>query len=116
SLAETLPPPLLDALGLPAFESAVRLLHNPPPDVAQATLQGRTHPAWRRMKFDELLAQQLSMRVHYRRRRAAGAPVLAARGRLVDALLKRLPFRLTRAQNTVLAQIRADLGEAHPMQ
>jgi ATP-dependent DNA helicase RecG len=115
-LAETLPPPLFDALGLPPFESAVRLLHNPPPDVAQAALQGRVHPAWRRMKFDELLAQQLSMRVHYRRRRAAGAPVLAARGQLVDALLKRLPFRLTRAQNTVLAQIRGDLGQAHPMQ
>ncbi|MBX3651052.1 MAG: ATP-dependent DNA helicase RecG [Burkholderiales bacterium] len=115
-LAETLPKPLLDALGLPSFESAVRLLHNPPPDVAQATLQGRTHPAWRRMKFDELLAQQLSMRVHYRRRRAAGAPVLAVRGQLVDALLKRLPFRLTHAQNAVLAQIRGDLGQAHPMQ
>jgi len=115
-LAETLPLPLLDGLGLPLFESAVRLLHNPPPDVALAALQGRVHPAWRRMKFDELLAQQLSMRVHYRRRRAAGAPVLTVRGRLVDALLKQLPFRLTRAQNAVLAQVRDDMGQAHPMQ
>lgn len=116
SLAETLPATLLDALGLPPFEAAVRLLHNPPPDIAQAALQGRVHPAWRRMKFDELLAQQLSMRVHYRRRRAAGAPVLKARGKLVNALLQRLPFQLTRAQNTVLAQIREDIGQAHPMQ
>lgn len=116
SLAETLPASLLDSLGLPAFEAAVRLLHNPPPDIAQAALQGRVHPAWRRMKFDELLAQQLSMRVHYRRRRAAGAPVLKARGKLVNALLQRLPFQLTRAQNTVLAQIREDIGQAHPMQ
>lgn len=116
SLAETLPATLLDALGLPPFEAAVRLLHNPPPDIAQAALQGRVHPAWRRMKFDELLAQQLSMRVHYRRRRAAGAPVLKARGKLVNALLQRLPFQLTRAQNTVLAQIREDIGQGHPMQ
>ena len=115
-LAETLPTALLDALGLPAFETAVRLLHNPPPDIAQAALQGRVHPAWRRMKFDELLAQQLSMRVHYQRRRAAGAPVLKARGKLVNALLQRLSFQLTRAQNTVLAQIREDIGRAHPMQ
>ncbi|MGE4110841.1 MAG: ATP-dependent DNA helicase RecG [Burkholderiales bacterium] len=115
-LTETLPAALLDALGLPAFETAVRLLHNPSPDIAQAVLQGRVHPAWRRMKFDELLAQQLSMRVHYRRRRAAGAPVLKARGRLVHALLQRLPFQLTGAQNAVLAQIRADIGQAHPMQ
>ena len=116
SLAETIPTTLLESLGLPAFEAAVRLLHNPPPDIAQAALQGRVHPAWRRMKFDELLAQQLSMRVHYRRRRAAGAPVLKARGKLVNALLQRLPFQLTRAQNTVLAQIREDIGQSHPMQ
>lgn len=116
SLAETLPASLLESLGLPPFEAAVRLLHNPPPDIAQAALQGRVHPAWRRMKFDELLAQQLSMRVHYRRRRAAGAPVLKARGNLVNALLQCLPFQLTRAQNTVLAQIREDISQAHPMQ
>ena len=115
-LAETLPVALCAALGLPAFAAAVRLLHNPPPDVAQSALQGRVHPAWRRMKFDELLAQQLSMRVHYQRRRAAGAPVLRARGKLVQALLARLPFQLTRAQNAVLAQIREDIGQAHPMQ
>jgi len=116
SLAETLPAALLDSLGLPAFGAAVKLLHHPPPDIAQATLQGRTHPAWRRMKFDELLAQQLSMRVHYQRRRAAGAPVLRARGNLVSALLANLPFQLTAAQNKVLAQVRGDLGQSHPMQ
>jgi ATP-dependent DNA helicase RecG len=116
SLNELLPASLLDALGLPAFGAAVKLLHNPPPDIAQASLQGRTHPAWRRMKFDELLAQQLSMRVHYQRRRAAGAPVLRARGNLVSALLASLPFQLTSAQNKVLAQVRGDLQQAHPMQ
>ena len=115
-LDDTLPHAVHDALGLPAFGAAVQLLHNPPPEVAQATLQGRTHAAWRRMKFDELLAQQLSMRVHYRQRRAAGAPPLKVRGTLVNALLKRLPFQLTRAQNTVLAQIREDLAQPHPMQ
>ena len=116
SLNELLPASLLDALGLPAFGAAVKLLHNPPPDIAQASLQGRTHPAWRRMKFEELLAQQLSMRVHYQRRRAAGAPVLRARGNLVSALLASLPFQLTAAQNKVLAQVRGDLQQAHPMQ
>jgi len=116
TLEETLPTELLESLGLPVFGEAVKLLHNPPPDIAQATLQGRTHPAWRRMKFDELLAQQLSMRVHYRRRRAAGAPPLKVRGKLVNKLMSQLPFKLTRAQNAVLAQIRADLAQSHPMQ
>jgi ATP-dependent DNA helicase RecG len=115
-LPELLPSALAQALGLPPFADAVRLLHNPPPDVSQRLLQERTHPAWRRMKFDELLAQQLSMRVHYQRRRAAGAPVLRVKGELVNALLQQLPFRLTAAQNRVLAQVREDLGQPHPMQ
>ena len=115
-LSEQLPAALIDALGLPPFDAAVRLLHNPPPEVSQILLQERTHPAWRRMKFDELLAQQLSMRVHYQRRRAAGAPVLRVRGDQVNALLKRLPFQLTTAQNRVLAQVRKDLGQPYPMQ
>ncbi len=115
-LSEQLPPAVYTALGLPTFAEAVRLLHHPPPNVAVETLQGRTHPAWRRMKFDELLAQQLSMRVHYQRRREATAPALRVRGHLVDALMRALPFQLTAAQNTVLAQIREDLTQTHPMQ
>jgi ATP-dependent DNA helicase RecG len=115
-LGDTLAPALLDKLKLPPFREAVALLHNPPPHVAQETLSGRTHPAWRRVKFDELLAQQLSLRVHYRRRKAAGAPALRPRGRLAQALLARLPFKLTAAQNKALAQIRQDLAQPYPMQ
>jgi ATP-dependent DNA helicase RecG len=115
-LADTLPADLTQPLGLPRFREAVLLLHNPPREVAQAALAGRTHPAWRRVKFDELLAQQISMRVHYQRRRSARAPALTPRGKLAQALLARLPFKLTPAQNKALAQIRRDLGEPHPMQ
>ncbi len=115
-LTDTLPPQLTGRLGLPPFRDAVLLLHNPPPQVPQEALQERRHPAWRRMKFDELLAQQLSMRLHRERRRAAGAPALRPRGRLAQALLDRLPFKLTTAQNKALAQIRHDLAQPYPMQ
>jgi len=115
-LGDTLPPALVSKLGLPAFREAVLLLHNPPPEVPQAALAERRHPAWRRMKLDELLAQQLSMRMHYRRRKAAGAPALRPRGRLAQALLAQLPFKLTAAQNKALAQIREDLAQPYPMQ
>jgi ATP-dependent DNA helicase RecG len=115
-LGDTLPVDLVEPLGLPRFRDAVLLLHNPPPETPQATLSGRTHPAWRRVKFDELLAQQISMRVHYRRRKAAGAPALKPRGKLAQALLTRLPFKLTDAQNKALAQIRHDLAQPYPMQ
>jgi len=67
-LSDTLPANVLAAMKLPPFGRSVRLLHYPPQAIEQAALQDRTHPAWRRVKFDELLAQQLSMRIHYDRR------------------------------------------------
>ena len=115
-LGDTLPAELLTRWKLSGFRDSVRYLHNPPPDAPQDELQERTHPAWRRIKFDELLAQQLSMRQHYRRRQAASAPALGGSGALGDRLLAALPFELTRAQRRVLAEIRADLARPHPMQ
>ncbi len=116
ALDDTLPEALLKRPLLPAFRDAVMFLHHPTPDVAQDDLQARTHPAWRRMKFDELLAQQLSMRVHQQRRRGMGAPALQPKGTLVTRLLKALPFQLTAAQQRAVAQIREDLMKPHPMQ
>ena len=115
-LDDTLPEALIHQHHLPKFRDAVYFLHNPSPDVSQHDLQERTHPAWRRMKFDELLAQQLSMRVHQQRRRGTGAPALRVRGTLVRRLLEALPFELTAAQQRVVAQIREDLAKPHPMQ
>lgn len=115
-LDDTLPDTLIAHYHLPTFRDAVYFLHNPLPDVARDDLQSREHPAWRRMKFDELLAQQLSMRVHQQRRRGVGAPALRPRGALVSRFLKALPFELTGAQQRAVAQIREDLSKPHPMQ
>ena len=89
---------VLATSGLPGLRDSVVFLHQPPPDVRQPLLQERTHPAWRRIKFDELLAQQLSMRLHYRRRRSGNAPVLRAKNRLTKMLLESLPFELTKGR------------------
>jgi ATP-dependent DNA helicase RecG len=115
TLEETVPQPLLAPLELPSFAAAVDALHHPRPDSDALALQQRTHPAWRRMKFDELLAQQLSMRAHYRRRRALVAPGLNDHGTLTRELLKRLPFKLTAAQQRAWNDIAADLKAVHPM-
>ncbi|MEP6605970.1 MAG: ATP-dependent DNA helicase RecG, partial [Nitrosospira sp.] len=79
-------------------------------------LQERTHPAWRRIKFDELLAQQLSMRLHYRQRRSGNAPVLLKKNNLTRALLQSLPFELTSGQKKASSEISHDLVAGHPMQ
>ncbi|MGE5525951.1 MAG: ATP-dependent DNA helicase RecG [Rhodospirillaceae bacterium] len=116
ALEDTLPPAMVQALRLPHFRDAVMLLHKPPPDVPDHELTRRSHPAWQRMKFDELLAQQLSMRLHYRRRKAAGAPPLKPQHRLTRELLANLPFALTAAQRRVLADIERDCAQPYPMQ
>jgi ATP-dependent DNA helicase RecG len=115
-LSETLPHAILNRHQLPGFRESVLLLHQPPADVPESLLHSRAHPAWRRIKFDELLAQQLSMRLHYRQRRSGTAPVLAARGKLTEALLKSLPFELTSGQKKAFAEISRDLAGAQPMQ
>jgi ATP-dependent DNA helicase RecG len=114
-LADTLPEAIRAAERLEPFAPSVRLLHRPPPDVDAAALESRSHPAWRRMKFDELLAQQLSMRMHYRARRAQAAAPLGPGGELAARLLARLPFTLTRAQARAWGEIERDLAAAHPM-
>src|SRR3569623_1145788 len=113
---DTLPAELLASLNLMPFEPAVRLLHNPPPDIDEHALMERTHPAWIRMKFDELLAQQLSLKRAQIARRAKGAYPLPVVGELSTAFLQALPFGLTHAQQRVLEEIRTDLRAPYPMQ
>ena len=115
ALDDTLEPAHLKKLSLQPFRESVLLLHRPPPDVDPATLEDRTHPAWRRLKFDELLAQQLAMRIAYRERRAKAAPPLPEDHSLTNALVKSLPFPLTRAQRNAQAAIARDLAQPHPM-
>ena len=115
-LTDTLPAPLLKRLKLADFGDSLRLLHNPEADVSATELEEHNHAAWRRIKFDELLAQQLSMRVHHRERSKRIAPALPPHQKLTAALLKKLPFKLTGAQQKVWQEIAHDLALAHPMQ
>jgi ATP-dependent DNA helicase RecG len=115
-LSETLPASLLGDLGLPPFEQSLHLLHAPPADTAAAALTDRTHPAWRRMKFDELLAQQLSMRMHRNSRAARRARPLPIAGRISRQVLTAAGLDPTRAQARVLGEISADLARTQPMQ
>jgi ATP-dependent DNA helicase RecG len=118
-LTDTLPEMLVKRRRMWSFGDAVQFLHAPPPRLSpltQKALDARTHPAWERLKFDELVAQQLSLRLHRRARSQRTAPVLAGDGSLRKALLARVPFRLTRAQERVVREIAHDLVRATPMQ
>ncbi|MEO8023746.1 ATP-dependent DNA helicase RecG [Polaromonas sp.] len=123
-LAETIPEEFLSKnlpQPLSSLREALLFLHNPTPNVALATLEDRSHPAWQRLKAEELLAQQLSQLQARRVRAAMRAPALAGpamRGThctLHEQLLERLPFRLTVAQQRVGTEIDADLKRNVPM-
>ncbi len=110
--AELLPP----GRALPTLREAVRLLHEPPRDTDPATLEDRDHPAWQRLKFDDLLAQQLSQLQAQAVRATRSAPALHPReGGLVERLRAALPFALTAAQQRVVKEIAGDLALSQPM-
>ena len=116
SWQDTLTPELRQQYDLIPFADAVQLLHNPPADIDESSLEDRSHPAWRRMKFDELLAQQLSLQRAQFSRRRKSAPNLSVMGAVSTAFLMALPFALTAAQQRVLEEIRHDISAPHPMQ
>ncbi|MBY4867958.1 ATP-dependent DNA helicase RecG [Burkholderia anthina] len=124
-LPELLPPEIvrdyLKPLGVPSLEQAVRILHHPGVDSDEAALMDGSHPAWTRIKFEELLAQQLSLKRAHEERRTRAAPAMPRRTASdADALTTRLyaalPFTLTAAQARVVDEIAHDLTLAHPMQ
>ena len=115
-LEDTLPEAVRRRHGLAGIAESIRSLHRPAPDASPAELTERTGEAWRRVKFDELLAQQLSMRMAYRARRSRNAVPLPSNGPLLKRFLGKLPFRLTRAQRRAMAEILRDLAQPHPMQ
>ena len=103
------------ALAWPLRE-ALQFLHHPTPQVSLETLEDHSHPAWQRLKLEELLAQQISQLQSRRARDALRAPALQAPpGGLHDRLLAALPFRLTAAQQRVGAEIAHDLALPAPM-
>ncbi len=124
-LLDTVAPEHLIEIGLqPSWNlrKALSFLHNPSPDVALTTLEDRSHPAWQRLKAEELLAQQLSQLQARRARAGLSAPVLrptrsqALQGLpLQEKLLAALPFALTPAQRRVGEEIARDLSAATPM-
>ena len=117
--ADTLPDEIVRRRSLWKFGDAVSFLHAPPPRLAaltQKALDARTHPAWTRLKFDELVAQQLSLKAHRAARAKRNAPVLTGTGALQKQLLDRVGFTLTRAQQKVWREISHDLKRSMPMQ
>ncbi|MBU3556186.1 ATP-dependent DNA helicase RecG [Polynucleobacter sp. Ross1-W9] len=116
---------LLPSNDWPNLQAAITYLHQPPADANTQSLLERTHPAWRRVQFEELLAQQISLKRAHAIRRERQAPSFVKskseeknknkKPNLEEGLLKVLPFKLTNAQERVWSEISNDLSKSFPM-
>ncbi len=138
---DTLAPAAIKKMGFMPWGEALRTLHGEAQPNEVFDLNGRTHPAWQRIKFDELLAQQLLLKQYRAHRSLERAPALKVRAisatvakqsktsnrlsnpqfpsrepTLRERFIDALGFQLTGAQNRAIAEIAADLAQPHPMQ
>jgi ATP-dependent DNA helicase RecG len=111
---ELLPPEILRKLALPSLREALEFVHRPPPDADVDMLAESSHPAQRRLVFEELLAYQLSLKRLREQARDFGAPTVQARA-LKERLMAGFGFTLTGAQQRVIAEVEADLARGLPM-
>jgi ATP-dependent DNA helicase RecG len=119
-LSETIAPEFLDGkAGWVSWNlhKTLSFLHNPAPDTSLAALSDHSHPAWQRLKAEELLAQQLSQLQSKRARDLLKSPQLPRpkQGGVYHRLLAELPFKLTAAQRRVVAEIENDIAKPIPM-
>ncbi len=108
--AEWLDEAIVNAQGWPSWHEAVTALHAPKiaKDLEPAS------PARRRLAYDELLANQLALKLLRQARRRAGRPAMGD-GRFVTKIREALPFALTGAQQRAWAEIERDLAQSQRM-
>ncbi|MCH6573322.1 MAG: ATP-dependent DNA helicase RecG, partial [Proteobacteria bacterium] len=114
-LEEWLPARILDAMKFPGLLEAVTMLHQPPADTDLQAIQEGRHPAQRRMAFEELLAQHLSLRRLRRKIRSEPAAALVDPGAAVADFIASLSYVLTTAQQRVVVELLDDLAKEKPM-
>ena len=112
---EWMSPLLLKQHYFQSIKTAIQQLHNPTPDIAIQTLEEGSHPALKRVIFDELLAHRLSMQFARQKRYTLTAPAFKEGNNIIEKFFQILPFKLTNAQHRVIEEIKLDLYQNKPM-
>jgi len=115
SILDFLPKELLEHWNLPSLHESLQLLHTPPPEVDQNAIQEGMHPAQRRLAFEELLAQHLSLLRLRHKTRKDQAKLLSILPETQQAFMNQLGFSFTNAQARVVNEVAQDLASGHPM-
>ena len=99
---------VLDEADLPSLHAALQQIHAPLPDTAPSD-------SIRRLALEELLTHRIGLLSLRRQRQQCTPPPVTGGEHLVCAFLKRLPFRLTAAQQRCCEEICANLKKDTPM-
>ncbi len=107
-------PPRIDGQNVSIID-ALKFVHRPPPEADTEALSLGKHPMQRRLAFEELLAQQLSLSKLRLQMQKQDAIAIKSKGELYKGLLKSLEFELTGAQKRVIKTVFSDLSNDYPM-
>lgn len=114
-IPDFIPQRIREQLELPSLEYALSYIHRPPADAPVHELLDGTHPAQRRLAFEELLAHQLSLKQLRNQTQAHAAPRLSRPTSIRQRFYAGLGFDLTNAQQRVVKEIDTDLALPMPM-
>ena len=111
TIEELLPDSIVKELGLVPLTESLREIHQPS---QKNIVNDHESLARKRLIIEELLANQLALKRLKRHTKKEPATVLANR-LLKEALIKNLPFKLTKSQARVVEEIEMDLEKNRPM-
>jgi ATP-dependent DNA helicase RecG len=114
-LSSPIPLEIVERQGLIDFSEAFRRVHFPPEAESIDVLNLQRSDGHRRIIFDEFFFLELGMALKKRGVALETGISFKTDGVLVQKLLNLLSFKLTRAQERVLAEIKEDLAKPRPM-
>lgn len=112
---ETLPDAMMERLGLPGREEALRQVHFPAAGTPMAQLQASGTAAHRRLIFEELFYLECGLELKRRRLQQRAGFAFETNDGVREAIRQVLPFHPTKAQKAALSEIVADMRKPSPM-
>lgn len=108
AIPEYIPSEIMHRQHLISIHDAIREVHFPQDADKLAEAQ-------RRLRFDELFFLQLAAIVRRQRRAERTAFLIPSSSQVTRQFIRALPFKLTQAQQTAIAEISKDLNKTKPM-
>jgi ATP-dependent DNA helicase RecG len=115
NIPETLPAAMVERLGLPCREQALRHVHFPQAGTPMSQLQASATPAHRRLIFEELFYLECGLELKRRRLQQRAGFAFETNEKVREAIRQVLPFHPTKAQKSALAEIVTDMRKPSPM-